>query len=390
MSTVLPKRVFPTSVQGLLVRALLASDEEFVEKWNQWKGVSGEYRDLDYGSLRLFPLAYRKLVRLFPEDSLLTVCKNAYQTSWLKNSLLLSEAVQTMDLLAEKDMPFLVLKGAAFSSLYYDNDVAIRELDDVDLLIPVDYFPQSITAILAQHPEYRTHTHLQFFQPQFFHEISLYTDKGILDMHCHLLHNYLHNDDWALFRDSAQEVNFRGRAVMTLSDSDHLLHVCAHAYSWSGQEGAQLRWIIDAIRIIETGRVDWKEVIRKARTLCVTLPLVEAFTYLGDNFSVNIPNDVCRELGSDSVSVMDRRMFLLESQDTHTYVLPALELYWWRYVKALHRPYTFGDSIQKLRLFLTFLCQTSSLYEIPGIVGMRFSQLVGRFLKRMLAIDFLL
>ena len=379
--------VFPSATQELLIRALLAPDDQFSGLWNQWKAVTGNYEDLDHGSLRLFPFAYRKLLRILPEDAWITVCKNAYQTSWLKNSLLLHEAVKVMDVLDGSNIPCMLLKGAAFISLYYGNDIGARSIDDVDMMIPVHRFTEAIGMICNRYPAYRTHTNIDLFQPDFFHEMSLYTSSGILDMHCHLLHGYLQNDDWVILSEGAQQVSIQNRKAMTLSSSYHIVHVCAHALGWNGKDGVQLKWILDAVFIIRSGQIDWRVVVDLSQRMRTTLSVGFALRYLSDQAFADIPAWVLDELQDTVVSLPDRRITYLESQDTYTRIIPAIELYWWRYVKSLSRPYTIKNSVKQAGRFLKFLCQTSSLMAVPAIVALRFSQLVGRFCRRLLSID---
>lgn len=378
---------FPSTTQGLLIRALLAPDDQFSLLWNQWKAVAGRYDDLDYGSARLFPFAYRKLLRLLPEDTWITVCKNAYQTSWLKNSLLLNEAEQVMDVLDSNGIPFMLLKGAAFISLYYGNDIGARSIDDVDMMIPADRFSEAIDLICKRYPAYRTHTAIELFQPDFFHEMSLYTSSGILDMHCHLLHGYLQDGDWAMLAEGTQRISIQNRKAMTLSSSYHVVHVCAHALGWNGKDGVQLKWILDAVFIIRSGQVDWRFVVDLSQRMRTTLSVGVALRYLSEQSFVDIPEWVLDQLQNTPVSLPDRRMTYLESKDTYTRIIPAIELYWWRYVKSLSRPYTIKNGMKQAGRFLKFLCQTPSLMAVPAIVALRFSQLVGRFCRLFLGID---
>lgn len=360
--------VYPTEIQLLLVRALVAPDKDFPVLWMQWKDVCGPYADLDDGSLRLFPLAYTRLSQLLPDDNWLQVTENAYRFHWLRNSYLMSEANRVMDLLRDQNIPYVVLKGAAFISNYYNNQTAVRSIDDVDICIPTQHFFDAMR-LIQKDENYTSHTNIDYFQPEFFHEVTLYTPKGILDMHCHAFRTYLQDDDWEILQKNAN----------MLSDTDNLVHICAYALQWNAS--TNLRWIIDAVAVLQKGSIDWERVVYLSGRFRVSVGVHAALSYLQEQKYIEVPVGILRKLGEIPASKTDRALYNIALQDTTANVGAALQLYWWRYVASLRKPFSAVDAIKKLIGFTMFLCQTNNLASIPAIIVMRFWELTVRSWK---------
>ncbi|MEX1112149.1 MAG: nucleotidyltransferase family protein [Candidatus Andersenbacteria bacterium] len=374
--------VFPTSTQLLFLKAILSNEKDFASRLLEWKNCAGNYTELDESTLQLFPLLYKKIIDLEQSDPLLQVATNSYRHHWLRNSLLLHAAVRASQVLAKNHIPSMVLKGGAWLYLYYGGDIGLRKLEDIDIFIPQQHFPKAVTAL--KHAGWSAHPQNSdtYFDPRFFHAVSIKHDNASIDLHCHVLHAYLNDNDWELFSEQAQRFSMNNLSALTLGDSDHLVHACAHGLRWSGSN--TLRWIVDIVNILQRGDIHWDRVVKVAKQTDTALSTVTALTYVRDEFSIKIPAQVIHELQGHPTTLSTRRLYLLVMKNTMNNPFAALETYWWRYYKSLQHPISVNQIIANASGYLRFLCNTSHTIKVPHIVAVKFGQLLLRSATRYL------
>lgn len=360
---------FPTNQHKTLLQALLADEKLFSYYWMSWKHDVPEYQKLDDATFRLFPLVYTKLVHLLPDDTWLNVTKRVYQSHWLRNQLLYQSVARELQSLQLDKINFRVIKGGAYIPLYYSNELAIRPLEDIDIFCAPQDALTVIHTFKARGWELSSDANLEVFNPDFNHAVSLKKERYVIDVHFHLLHNFLSKNDWKLFTAESYNVRFLNTQVQTLSDTVHLLHICVHGLKWNAS--TQLFWIIDAVQVIRKGAVDWQKLLNLSRISETNLSLLVAFLFLKDEFRANIPTYVIEQLGSSPVSLSQRRKFQLHLDDIVVQPLATIENYWWQYYDSVHS-YSIGFFwLSQLLAFIKYLCQTTTIYKIPLILAQR-------------------
>lgn len=359
---------WPTTDQELLLRAALLPGDDGRSAWQSWQD-STDIEALDSGSFRLLPLLYRNLLFLGVDDPLLPRIKGVYRHFWFRNQLLFHHMAKLLATFQQAGIPTLLLKGAAYSQLYYQ-DQAARPMGDLDLLIP----PADTTKAL-------TLLHSGNWQPIYFDSytalspgyLSYATSHGFrdpdgreLDLHWYLSPFCAAPEcDQGLWERS-EVLAFGGVDTRTLSAADHLLHVCVHGAAWD--EIPPIRWVADALLLLNNAGdiIDWASLLAEAHNHRVTIPLRETCHYLRERFAAPIPDQFFAALKGLSIHPAEEKEFAARTKPLSSRG-PLLELWLlnrqatrWRLRSALARsPMTFLRTMQHT-------AKRATLRELPG------------------------
>ncbi len=185
-----------------------------------------------------------------------------------KQTLLgLRQRDELLQLLSTRQVPVLVVKGAAWARIWYV-DVSLRPFHDIDLLVPVSQLARSRQALLDA--GYRD-SNRAVNAPQ--HETPLISpDRPCsIELHRHLL--LLPAREQLTFEDvEARSITLNGRdgLVRTLDPVDTLVHGCMHLLHHVHIEGGwRLSHAWDIAQHASTGRVDWDVFEKRARQVGV-------------------------------------------------------------------------------------------------------------------------
>jgi hypothetical protein len=300
-----PEAFWPTESQALLLRAALLRGPAALEAWREWKTQNDLIEShLDLGSFRLLPLVYKNMIANGATDPLMTRLKGVYRYSWCANQQLFHESTAVLDALHHAGIRTMVLKGAAFSTLYY-RDQGARPMSDVDVLVPLPQARQAV-ACLARLGWRATSPSLAE-DLRFRHAVQLVNDGGReFDLHWHAFYECLqpHADD-DLWRRAVPTEILHVR-THTLDPTDTLLHTIVHGIQWD--EVPTIRWIADSMMILGTAgaRIDWDRLLDQARRRRVLLRSGKGLRYLRDEFQAPIPAEVIAHLDASRPSYVER------------------------------------------------------------------------------------
>src|SRR5690242_11253266 len=143
------KSAWPTKEQELLLRAALLRGDEALAAWRRWRPLF-EAGSFDEGSRRLLPLLYRNLKLEQLPDHLFNRLKEEYLHTWSQNQFCLRRIQSVIAAFNEIAIRHMLLKGAALAILYYE-DVGLRPMKDIDLLVPHDQARQSMLELRNLH-----------------------------------------------------------------------------------------------------------------------------------------------------------------------------------------------------------------------------------------------
>lgn len=299
--------IWPNIRQKNLLKAAVLEGNSAIEAWNQI--VEADLRTISRYEKQLLPLIYNNLcvkqgIKSIQEREFL---KKEYLTVYANNSYLFKSFQEPLKKIIENKIPVLAIKGMAFLSLYYKN-IGARPSTDIDILVPEDAFYQ--TAQILQEMGWKTFKccPLKIYNPRMTHALEYFDDFGNnIDLHCHLLHtncNENANDEYWM---AAEDFEFNNIKIKTLCPTDHLIHICVHGLVWN--RAPSVRWIADAMCILNQTNIDWKRVIVLAQKKGISLFLLHAFRYLKEEFSANISREILDKLESVKVSIVDRHIF---------------------------------------------------------------------------------
>jgi len=317
---------YPSPDHELLLRAALQRDERGAQAWHALR----PRLDLDtmsHDAAKLLPLAHRTLVALGIDDPELARMKGLHRHHWYKNQRLLQQVSPALAALAEADIPTMALKGVPLGLTYYE-DLGVRPMADLDLLVPFtrDRVAVGIIVHLGFAGDPITEPALRYFHSR----PSVTANNTEIDLHF-LVHEALGlrgvpaawaRDFWSVdigldeFWSRAQPLQVAGAATTAPASEDLLLHVLVHG---AGHEsGASLRWIADAVTIIDRSgsSLDWGILVQQAQRRHVGPAVQETIAYLDDAGFATIPPATLAAVRSVTSTRRDRLVHRLRVDPT--------------------------------------------------------------------------
>lgn len=287
---------FPTAAQLDLLKAALLSTPEAATAWHRWKARGLEFENIDDGSVRMLSQLWlnREAAGLAVEDY--PLLKGVYRHVLANNAVKLADGLAAAQLLNDAAIPALFIKGAAM--IARTGLLGLRRINDVDVLVPEDHAHRAVALLSA----------------------AGYEDKGIGAPHswdCRSpngSHIDLHwwafktaGDDECVFT-GAQERELLGKPVLVPSATESLIGTVADAFLSIAPNGAPMRWIADAMRLLrnEAAPIEWESLLRRARRPGLTSGLAGGLDFLATEFGAPIPEGVVRELQRRPVGWQER------------------------------------------------------------------------------------
>jgi hypothetical protein len=294
----------PTPEQTLLLRACLLSGSAAASAWQQWR-ERVNFDDIDGGSYRLVPLAYKNLQREKIEDEILGRLKGIYRHTWARNQLLFHDAAQVMKAMQEAGIPVLVLKGATLASTAY-TDAGLRPMNDFDFMVPFGETRSAFEIMSQSGWKYVESVPLE--QTIWSSHASKWNNQGgrQIDLHWHLLPGWrLPEVDEGVVQRAAK-IQIAGTTFPAMSATDLLWHVCAHGAI--GDEVPSIRWVADAWMILHDDKrpVDWELFLDSVQQRSLGFSVSRALHFLKTEFNAPVPDRVLEILARAPISRLER------------------------------------------------------------------------------------
>ena len=295
--------LWPTPEQELLLRAALLDGEKAIEAWTEWRRRIDPDGEFDQGSFRLLPLLFFNIHKLGVSDPFMARLKGIYRRSWYETHQLFYATQKTLEDLNKAGIRTLLLKGAPLSLHYYDN-IALRPMSDLDILVPTDQARRALEQMdesgwqrtqRASDKDLVYRHAIQFRDP----------DKGEVDLHWHALFECCQSEADRDFWDSCVPFNFNGSQTRMLDPTDMLFHVVVHGIRWNPVP--TIRWIADAATIMDRSidQIDWRRLIDHGKERDLGLRLRKGFSYLKHRMDRSAPDWVLNELASLKIGSME-------------------------------------------------------------------------------------
>ncbi len=221
--------------------------------------------------------------------------RRAHFASAVRNMSLYGELRKVLQRLRSSGIPVIVLKGAFLAEAVYD-DVALRPMVDVDLMVPRAELSRA-HAVLVDIGRVRQQSEGIESRLRRSRELRLSAGAGI-DIHWAIVTPASRfRLDLTGFWDRARPATIAGVEVLALSPEDLLLHLCLHT-SYGHVFGEGVRPLCDIAATIRRfgGDMDWMQVAERARewraARYVGLTLHLARSMLG----AEVPDDVLEQL----------------------------------------------------------------------------------------------
>lgn len=293
---------YPLQNDRLLVEACLYQGDRAEASWEAWKNNVDFETEVDGSAFRLLPLLYFHLLQLGVEDPLMARLKGIYRRSWSNNHLLFLRAGQIINLLDEKNIPVLVLKGIPLTVLAYGN-FGVRPMHDIDILIKKTHLTSVLAVLLQDGFALNPGQSLRYIE-KFGNSVSLTDATGVeLDLHWNPIvesnNSKVEHDWWA----DRVPLEVGGRHTWSMSNVNMLLHTLVHGIRYNPEP--PIRWIPDSAVLINKG-IDWTSFAHQARALKVGYTVMKGLNYLKTSFGVDIPASAIHDLNHQRYSLNER------------------------------------------------------------------------------------
>ena len=366
--------VWPTPLQELLLQAALLEGDLAGSAWTRWSN-DVDWNGLDPSSIQLLPLVYRNLVELGLKDERLAALKPRYTVTWGQNEKLFRLLAETLPVLHARDIPTLVVKGAALIPLYY-RDSGVRGMGDFDVLVPERRF-RDAAAALGEAGWGTRFWRPDRFDTRFDHAIAFLDAAGnSVDLHCHLLMACCEPGADDAFWEASRPLAIEGVETRTLCGTDHLIQACIHGINWV--RVPPLRWVADAIKVMreEPEGIDWDRLADVARSRELALPLESTLEYLRRTFAAPVSEETLRRLADAPASRTDRMRFAFWAEDPRQRPLGRLLHHYVMYTRGVRGTGALGH-VRALPAYFRFWTRTDRVWKIPFQLGLKGVRAVG-------------
>lgn len=261
----------------LLLKAGLLETSQALEAWNAFL-ENADLEDSDPLKHSFLPLVYQNLKGTNALH--LNRCKSVLRHIWVTNQLLLKMASHAKELLNQAGIPSIYLKGAALIQGYYQNP-GLRQLGDIDLLVPREMAAKAISLLLSNGWKSETDRivdgDIQRYIRRSHALILTYEEGQKLDLH------------WSVFTNSGLDTLLRNYPYQGRAE-DLLLHTLIHGLTYSPTP--LIRWIPDSVMILRNApNFDWDFFLKQAEQLKVTFFIYKGLKML-QNLGVYQPPQV--------------------------------------------------------------------------------------------------
>ena len=242
--------------QFALIRACVADDRDVAAAADEWL-ARVDIDQLDEAALELTGFLYRRLVDLDVDHIARAKLAWSYRRTWHRNQMLVFRARPLLARIGEVTGRTLVLKGGAMISSAYHDDLGVRSLMDLDVLVDRHYVEPLVDWAL----EHGWHI-VKGFDPEdiyvVHHAIDLaYGNESAVDLHWALLVQGRNPRRDAELLASSRPAQLGDVPIHVLPPTAQLFHTASHA------KPLGVRHVVDAISIIvhDGDAIDWTELI---------------------------------------------------------------------------------------------------------------------------------
>ncbi|MEQ1871687.1 MAG: nucleotidyltransferase family protein [Vicinamibacterales bacterium] len=282
---------WPNAQQLRLLKAALLTGPAALEAWQQWQAAV-DVDTVDVGTQRLLPLLAHNLRAQGVSDDDLARFKGLLRYTWAANQRRMMQVGPVVAALHAASIPTMLLKGMALAQHYYQN-VGLRPMDDVDLLVPFESAHQAIDVLrrLSWRPLGAN------ADPALGHARSFVHSSGCqIDLHWHSQWEFCGRDDDAEIWAHSETATIGRTHVRVVSAADLLLQTIVHGCRWNSVP--PIRWVADALLVVrqQEHRVEWPRFVSQVRAHQLVLPVRRALEFLVEAFAAPVPADVISNL----------------------------------------------------------------------------------------------
>ncbi|MBB3748115.1 hypothetical protein FHT44_000576 [Mycolicibacterium sp. BK634] len=291
---------FPTAAQLDLAKAAILGADAAAPAWRRWKARGLALEAVDEASGRLFSQLWINHEAAGIGDDDLALLKGVYRQTLAHNAVTLAAGLEMSQPLAAAGIPMVFIKGAAMIAMA-GGRIGLRRTNDVDVLIPEADAARAMA--IMRGAGYQSTLQVDHTAIGAQHAVGFRGAAGVeIDLHWWAFK--VAGDDRAVF-ETACPATLLGRGVLVPSPTECLVGAVGGAFS-CGWSGSPLRWIADAMLLLENSTIDWDYVVQRAARPGLTLALADGLGFLVREFAAPIPSRVVAELRRRPVGWRER------------------------------------------------------------------------------------
>jgi hypothetical protein len=269
----------------------------------------------------LIPLVHLHLSKLFARvpDLWLERMEKAARSNAIRSLFLGNELARILDVFHSRKISAIPYKGPVLAAQAY-LDTALRQFDDLDIIIPQSDLAAAHEAMLAL--EYRARFPWKRGAETSTSRIpGEYTYRGpgqsLVELHTEFtMRHFPVRPDIAHFANRLAQVSVDGRNVATFRAEDALAVLCVHGAKdfWE-----RLSWLVDLAALLETSvRLDWDAVFETADSLGARRMLLLGLSLAHDLIETLVPKKATETIEADhavaDLTALVRRKLTVEKQ----------------------------------------------------------------------------
>jgi hypothetical protein len=370
-ATDVDERVQLRPVDEQLLRVALLPTGEVPAAWTELRQQFAP-EELDDGRVvQLTPLVVDALVRAGVDDPELGRMRGIRRHTFFAQQLLRADLVAALDVFEAAGVRSLALKGVPLVLEHYD-DVSLRPMWDVDLLIDADRVLDALAALRA--------AGWRNAYPEREHVVRVYSEAQMrspdgrteLDVHWRLVpwvdrHAGAADPElWA----AAHSLDVDGRSTLAPAPEDLVLHVILHAFRTGWR--VVPRWVADVAMVLRRLQevFDWDRFVHRATQGRIVPPVLDALDFACELVPLPVPDDARRALRAAPVDRIEAYRYQVASRLRTGARLPVLgELGDLRVLWARHTlNVPFLARTTALPDFLVARTRAPGLWQVPSTV----------------------
>jgi hypothetical protein len=265
------------------------------------------------------PLVRHNLVAAGVADDDFPRMRGIQRRTWFENQRRIHEVTPTLAQLQAAGVDLVLLKGLPLALLHYE-DLSLRPMFDVDVLVPYDAYDRTLDLLEADGCRDIGLEITRDRRRRMYHGAGMtHPDGRSLDVHWQLALPFVlpraeaeSSDDF--FR-AAVPIRIGDLDLLTLDPADMVLHLVVHGL-WSGSE-ANVRWCADTTTVIRHAgdALDWDRVLDQTVRRDLVIPVSNGLRFIEDVCGAPVPRAVINELAKVPVSRRTRRAYTLILRD---------------------------------------------------------------------------
>ena len=260
----------------------------------------------DSGTLGVQPLLHRHLsgeqfAHKIPEDVKLQL-RRSYKEQSIRNLWIYGQINRMLEVLAPANIRVVLMKGAFLAKWVY-RDIALRPMNDIDLLCrteDVGIFREGLFQLGFSQESFKSPLHASL-APRFdhlppFHHSGKLKVEAHLNIFCGLPHN---TDDMKKVWDRTTPSGFENPGPAFLSPDDHLLHLTLHLGKHMETGFPMFYWFCDIHEMVNLygHEIDWDRFAGIIKSLGSGGKAGALLRLLASHWNTPIPEGLLERLG---------------------------------------------------------------------------------------------